>query len=173
MQNFFPFFIQRLSTIFALLLLLSPTAVEATEIKRLPLENADSIGTKISTDYDAKVEGTGAIKITTLWPTTICLGEVPGLSVDNVKLIFHAKVKSEKFEGKAYLEMWCFVKGKKYFSRGLNSFVTGTSNWQTLQTPFFLKKNQIAESVVLNIVLNGSGIIWVDDAILSKQELSQ
>ena len=173
MQKFIPFFIQLVSTIFALLLLLSPTAVEAAEIKRLPLENADSIGTKISTDNDAKVEGTGAIKISTLWPTTICLGEVPGLSVDNVKLNFLAKVKSEKFEGKAYLEMWCFVNGKNYFSRGLNSFVTGTSNWQTLQTPFFLKKNQMAEKVVLNIVLNGSGTIWVDDVILSKQELSQ
>jgi hypothetical protein len=173
MQKIFSLFLKLMTSIIALLMILLIIDASAIEIKRLPLESTESIGTIISTDNDVKVEGTGAIKISTLWPTTICLGEVSGLSVDNVKLIFQAKVKCEGFEGKAFLEMWCLVNEKNYFSRGLNSFVTGTSNWQKVQTPFLLQKNQTAEKVILNIVINGKGAVWVDDVILSKQELSQ
>ena len=153
-----------------LLLLLDPLA-HGNELSKLTLDDASSLGTTISTDTTTKKEGTGSIRISTAWPTTICLGEVEGLNVENGRVVFRAKVKSEKLEGNAFLEMWCHVGGGQYFSRGLNSVITGTMDWKTLQTVFFLQPGQNAKKVTLNIVINGKGTVWVDDVHLVKEPL--
>lgn len=141
------------------------------ELIRLPLDNASSLGTTISTDATIKQEGDGSIRITTLWPTTICLAEVPALNVENASLVYRARVKSEKLAGRAFLEMWCEVEGSHYFSRGMDSTVTGSVNWKTLQTPFLLQAGQKARAVTLNIVINGKGTVWVDDVTLFRESL--
>ena len=138
---------------------------------KLDLDDASSLGTTVSRDPKVKQEGNGSIKITTLWPTTICLGEVEGLNVENGQLIYRAQVKSENLEGTAFLEMWCHVGGGQYFSRGMNSVVTGTMDWKTLQTPFFLQPGQKTKKATLNIVINGKGTVWVDDVRLLKEPL--
>ena len=138
---------------------------------KLDLDDASSLGTTVSRDPKVKQEGNGSIKITTLWPTTICLGEVEGLNVENGQLIYRAQVKREKLEGTAFLEMWCHVGGGQYFSRGMNSVVTGTMDWKTLQTPFFLQPGQKTKKATLNIVINGKGTVWVDDVRLLKEPL--
>ena len=151
-------------------LLLVPTA-RAAEVSKLSLDDAAALGTSITTDKMAKCQGQGCVKISTRWPTTICLGEVSGLDVDNARLIYQAKVKCDKLQGTAFLEMWCFVGKGQYFSRGMNSVVTGTTDWKTLQTPFILQPGQKATKVVLNIMINGKGTVWVDDARLLEKPL--
>ncbi len=153
-----------------LFLLLTPLA-RGDELRKLALDDASSLGTTVSTDPTIKQEGNGSIRISTAWPTTICLGEVAELNVDNAQIIYRAKVKSEKLEGTAFLEMWCHVGGGQYFSRGMNSFVTGTMDWKTLQTPFYLQPGQSAKKATLNIVINGKGTVWVDDIYLLKEPL--
>lgn len=155
----------------ALLFVLSTPSAQAAELKKLSLDNATTLGTTITTDTKVKSEGNGSIRISTLWPTTICLGEVSGLGVENAKLVYQARVKCEKLEGQAFLEMWCHLGGGRYFSRGLNSVVSGTSDWKTLQTPFMLQSGQKPDKVTLNIVINGKGTVWIDDAHLLKQQL--
>jgi hypothetical protein len=145
--------------------------VMAEDLQRLSLDDASAIGTTIETDAEVKAEGTGSIRITTKHPTTICLGEVAGLDVENAKLIYQAKVKSE-LEGVAFLEMWAHVGGGQYFSRGLNDPIQGTSDWTALQTPFIFQKGQNPDKIILNIVINGSGTVWVDDVVLSKAPLN-
>jgi len=145
--------------------------VMAEDLQRLSLDDASAIGTTIETDAEVKAEGTGSIRITTTHPTTICLGEVAGLDVENAKLIYQAKVKSE-LEGVAFLEMWAHVGGGQYFSRGLNDPIQGTSDWTALQTPFIFQKGQNPDKIILNIVINGSGTVWVDDVVLSKAPLN-
>lgn len=144
---------------------------QGTELYRLPLDDASSLDTTIATDPVVKEEGGGSIRITTAWPTVICLGEVPGIHVENAQIIYRARVRSEKLEGTAFLEMWCQVDGGLYFSRGMESVVSGTMDWKTLQTPFFLKEGQRATKVTLNIVINGKGTVWVDDLRLMKEPL--
>ena len=61
------------------------------------------------------------------------------------------------------------VGGGRYFSRGMNSVVAGTMDWQTLQTMFILQAEQKAKRVLLNIVINGQGTVWVDDVVLLKE----
>ena len=163
--------ILRISTGALLLWCLLAETGNCEELIRLPLDNASSLGTTISTDATIKQEGDGSIKITTLWPTTICLAEVPALDVENASLVYRARVKSEKIEGHAFLEMWCEVGSGRYFSRGMDSAVTGSMDWKTLQTPFLLQTGQKARTVTLNIVINGKGTIWIDDVALLREPL--
>jgi hypothetical protein len=160
--------------IYALLfvsLLLLNTPVQGEELGRLALDDALSLGTTVSTDQKVSQDGNGSIRITTLWPTTICLGEVHGLNAENAQIIYRARVRSEKLEGTAFLEMWCHVGKGQYFSRGMNSTVSGTMDWRILQAPFFLKPGQRTKKVTLNIVINGKGTVWVDDVHLLKEPL--
>jgi hypothetical protein len=141
------------------------------EIYRLSLDDASSLGTTISTDSGIKQEGDGSIRISTAWPTVICLGVVDGINVENARLVYRAKVRSEALDGTAFLEMWCQVAGGRYFSRDMKSVVKGSTDWMALQTPFFLKAGQKATKAVLNIVINGKGTIWVDDVRLVREPL--
>jgi hypothetical protein len=156
-------------SIFALLALFA-SSVYPEDLKKLNLDDASAIGTTIQTDTQVKAEGKGSIKITTEWPTTICLGEVTGLDIEGAKLVYKAKVKSF-LEGTAYLEMWAHVGGGQYFSRGMNDIVSGKTDWKIIQTPFLFQKGQRPEKVTLNVVINGKGTVWIDDIVLSKEPL--
>jgi hypothetical protein len=142
----------------------------AEELKKLGLDDASAIGTTIQSDSQVKAEGKGSIKITTQWPTTICLGEVTGLNVENAKLVYAAKVKSD-LQGSAFLEIWAHVGGGQYFSRGMNDPVSQKSDWKTIQTPFMFQKGQKPDKLTLNLIINGKGTVWVDDVVLSKEPL--
>jgi hypothetical protein len=165
------FFTMAIYAAFALMFFLPRSSAQAKELVRLNMDDAGALGTTVTTDWQVKFEGNGAIKISTLWPTTVCLGEVSGLDVENAKLVYQAKVKSEMLRGTAFLEMWCHVSGGQYFSRGLNSMVSGTMDWKTLNTPFMLQKAQKAKKITLNIVINGKGTVWIDDIYLLQEPL--
>jgi hypothetical protein len=150
------------------LMLVSP--VMAQELKRVSLDDPTSIGLKIQSDATIEVEGKSSLKITTMWPTTVCLGKVFGLDIENAKLIYKAQLKTD-LQGSAYLEMWVIVDGGQYFSRGLNDQLQGKSEWKAIQTPFMLKKGQKPDKVTLNVVINGTGTVWVDDIVLSRDSL--
>jgi hypothetical protein len=153
---------------FALVFITS--SVYSEELKKLNLDAATAIGTTIQTDTEVKIEGKGSIKITTQWPTTICLGEVTGLSIENAKLLYKAKAKSD-LDGSAFLEMWVHVGGGQYFSRGMNDAVSQKTDWKTIQTPFLFQKGKRPDKVTLNLVINGKGTVWIDDVVLSKEPL--
>ena len=152
------------------LLMLSTGLSRAEDLRKLSLDDASVIGTTIQTDTQVKAEGKGSIKITTQRPTTICLGEVARLDIENAKLVYKAKVKSD-LDGTAYLEMWARVGGRQYFSRGMNDVVSRKSEWKIIQTPFLFQKDQRPEKVTLNLVINGKGTVWIDEIVLSKQPL--
>ena len=152
------------------LLIALTSSAYSEDLKKLKLDDASAIGTTIQTDIHVKAEGKASIKITTLWPTTICLGEVSGLDVENAKLLYKAKVKSD-LDGTAFLEMWAHVGGGQYFSKGMNDVVSQKTDWKIIQTPFLFQKGQRPDKVTLNLVINGKGTVWVDDIVLSKEPL--
>ena len=139
----------------------------AEDLKKLSLDDASSLGTTIQTDLKVKTEGKGSIKITTKHPTTVCLGEVDGLDIEDAKLLYKAKVKSE-LEGVAYLEMWVQVGKGTYFSKGMNDPVKAKSDWKSIQTLFSFQKGQRPGKVTLNLVIKGKGTVWIDDIVLQK-----
>ena len=84
------------------------------------------------------------------------------IDVEDARLAYRARVRSEEILGQAYLEMWCQISGRgEFFSRSLHSPLKGTTEWTSQETPFFLEKNQNPDSIKLNIVIDGSGAVWV------------
>jgi hypothetical protein len=144
----------------------------AEELKKLGLDDASSASPKFEVDTKVKVEGTSSLKITTQWPTTVCLGEVTSLDIDNATLVYSAKVRTElEGTGTAFLELWAHVGGGQFFSKGMNDAVRQKSDWKTIRTPFLFQKGQKPDKVTLNLVINGKGTIWIDDIVLSKEPL--
>ncbi len=89
-----------------------------------------------------------------------------------MRLIYRARMRSEGLRGKAYLEMWCVFPGQgEFFSRALQSPLSGTNDWTSQETPFFLKKGQDPSRVKLNLVIEGEGTVWLDQVVLAKAPL--
>jgi hypothetical protein len=103
---------------------------------------------------------------------TFRLFEVENPGVEQCVVTYRAKLKTENLTGKAYLEMWCRFPGKgEYFSRGLNHAVTGSNDWASYETPFFLKKGEKPDLIKLNLVVQSAGKVWVKDVELLKSPL--
>ena len=105
-------------------------------------------------------------------PQTLRLFEIPNPGVEACTITYRARLKTEGLTDSAYLEMWCRFPGKgEYFSRGLNNVVTGSNDWSSFETPFFLKKGEKPDLVKLNLVVKGTGKIWIKDVELLKGPL--
>ncbi|MGZ3590471.1 MAG: hypothetical protein ACXU99_07410 [Thermodesulfobacteriota bacterium] len=152
----------------------SKPSQEVVELKRFPIDGIEGIITQSGVQFDKEVssDGNGSLKITATEPTVVRLFELGDIDVENARLIYQAKVRTEGVEGQVYLEMWCHFPGKgEYFSRGLQTPLTGTTNWTTEETPFFLKKGEDPDNVKLNLVVNGKGTAWIDDIRVLKGPL--
>ena len=133
-----------------------PRSAEAprVELRRYPLDSLDGLLTKSGVDIDlqntADLHGSSCLKVVAAEPTTMHLFETGPLAVQNARLIYQAKMRSENLAGRAYLEMWChFPDGGQYFSRGLATTVSGTTGWMEVQTPFMLKEGQKPDKFVM------------------------
>ncbi len=146
----------------------SKKAVETTELKHYPLDSMDGLITMSGVEIDSVIssDGNGSLKIVSAssGQTVIRLFETGDIDVENARLMYRAKVRTENVKGQAYLEMWCHIDGAgEAFSRDLASPVTGTVGWTTEETPFFLQKGQNPDNVKLNLVIEGGGTVWIDD----------
>lgn len=147
---------------------------KVTVLKEFPVDNLNEIITQSGVGIVKNVssDGNGSLRIVAKEPTIVRLFEVDDIDIDDARLIYQARVRTKDVEGQVYLEMWCHFPGKgEFFSRGLDSPLTGTTNWVTLQIPFFLKKGEEPDYVKLNIVINGTGTVWIDDVRLLKAPL--
>ncbi|MBW2117399.1 MAG: hypothetical protein JRH09_05690, partial [Deltaproteobacteria bacterium] len=123
----------------------STKSVETTDIKYYPIDSLDGIITKSGVQMDEKItsDGNGSLRITTSKPTTVRLYETGDIDIENARLIYQAKLRTEGIEGQVYIEMWCRFPGKgEFFSRALHSPLSGKNEWTRQETPFFLKKGE-------------------------------
>jgi len=103
---------------------------------------------------------------------TIRLFEIADPGVEECMLTYRAQLKTKDVQGKAYLEMWCRFPGRgEFFSKGLHNTVKGTSEWASYEIPFYLKRGQKPDLVKLNVVVEGSGTIWIKDVQLLQTPL--
>ena len=147
---------------------------QAVEIKHYPIDALDGIITQSGVQIDNVIskDGKGSLKIAAAEPTVIRLFEAGDINVENARLIYQAKIRTEGVQGQVFLEMWCHFPGKgEFFSRGLQSPVSGTTEWTSVETPFFLQKGENPDNVKLNLVINGTGTVWIDDIRLIKGHL--
>jgi hypothetical protein len=161
-----------LSVPFLLLLFLScSNQTNSTELKHFPVSDITGIVAKSGIQFDKNVssDGNGSLRIETTEPVSVSLYNVDDLRIEDTQLIYEAKLKSENLAGQAYLEMWCVFKDKgEFFSRGFDSVISGTNDWKTIKTVFLLRKNEMPDQIKLNVIINGVGIIWIDDIRISK-----
>jgi len=144
------------------------------ELQHFPIDNMEGIISQSGVQVDKKVssDGNGSLKIIATEPTVVRLFEIGDIDVENARLIYQAKVRTEDVEGQVYLEMWAHFPGLgEFFSRGLQTPLSGTTDWTTEETSFFLKKGENPDNVKLNIVINGKGTAWIDDIWLLKGPL--
>ena len=147
----------------------SQTSKQIAEIQRFPIDNLQGIISRSDVQMDNQVssDGNGSLRITATQPKVVRLFEAGDVDIENARLIYQAKVRTDNVEGQVYLEMWCHFAGKgEFFSRGLQNPLTGTNEWSTEETPFFLKKGENPDNVRLNLVINGRGTVWIDDVRL-------
>ena len=152
-------------------LLLATNFASAENLIKIDLDDASAASPIIETDSNVKTEGEASIRITAKWPATVFLGEIPGPDVQkNAKLVYRADVKCD-MQGSAFLEMWAHVGDGQYFSKGMKDSVKGKSNWKTISTLFFFQTGQKPDKVTLNIVVEGTGTVWIDNIDLSVEPL--
>jgi len=153
------------------LLCCSPPVTSEEVLFEDPISNLSGVLTRSGVELDTQVtsDGGGSIKIVAEEPTTVRLFEVGDIDVDDTRLVYRARLRTEGVEGQVYLEMWCrFPGGGEFFSRALDSPISGSTEWVSQETPFFLEENQKPDLVKLNIVIDGTGTVWVDEVELAR-----
>ena len=144
------------------------------ELRSFPLDSTDGIidQTNVKLDPLVSFDGKGSLRIDAIGDINVPLFEVNGVTVDDAAIFYQAKIKTEKIMGQAYIEMWCHFPGRgDFFSRSQNMLMSGTNDWRTQETPFILQKGEIPDLIRLNLVINGSGTVWIDDIKLVKGPL--
>ncbi len=104
---------------------------------------------------------------------TFRLFELPHPGVEHCVVTYRARIKTQSLVGRAYLEMWCRSPAwGEAFSRGLDNVVAGSNDWATYQTPFFLKAGEKPDLIRLNLVVEGSGKVFIKDVELLAAPLN-
>ncbi len=149
-------------------------ATSVEEIARLPVDALTGIITQsdVAIDPEVSADGKGSLRVTASAPMTVHLYEMGDVDIEDARLIYQAKVKTRDVHGTVYLEMWCHFPGQgEFFSRGLAGPPSGTADWTSQETPFFLQKGQNPDNVKLNLVVQGTGTAWIDDIRLLRAPL--
>jgi len=144
-------------------------------LAQYPISGALDVLTRDSTAVDSFItsDGNGSLRIHVDTTTTIRLYEAGDLDAENARVVYQAKVRTEGVEGQVYLEMWCSFAGKgEFFSRALQAPLTGTTEWTTQETSFFLKEGENPDNVKLNLVIDGKGTVWIDEITVTKGPLN-
>lgn len=123
----------------------------------------------VAFDAQTTSDGNGALKISAAESTTVRLYEVGDIDVEDARLLYRARIRTDAVQGQVYLEMWCRFPGMgEYFSRALHAPLAGSTEWTSQETPFLLERGQNPDHIALNIVITGPGTVWVDDIALLK-----
>jgi len=147
---------------------------DIVQLAHYPLDSIEGIINRSDTILDKNISSdqNGSLRIITNKPTTVRLYDLRDIDVENARLIYQARLRTEEVTGQVYLEMCCHFPGKgQFFSRALQSPLSGTTEWTTQETPFFLKKGENPDDIKLNLVINGAGSVWIDDIRLLQGPL--
>ena len=86
---------------------------ETATIKIYPLDSVAGVISQaddqlaLEIDPQISADGNGSLRITAADPVTVRLYEAGDLDVEDARLIYRAKLRTENVTEKVYLEMWC------------------------------------------------------------------
>jgi len=150
------------------------TAPAAETLLDYPVSSMDGVITQSGVAFDSttSADGNGSLRITADGPGSVRLFESGDVDVENARIIYSAKLRTENVEGKVFLEMWCSFPGRgEFFSRALQAPLSGTVGWTSQETPFFLKPGENPDNVKLNVMIDGKGTVWIDEIRLVRGPL--
>lgn len=150
----------------------SPAGEEV--LHHYPVDDLDGILTRdgFTIDQDVTSDGNGSLRIQVEGPRIVRLYDLENVDVEDARLVYRVKLRTEDVDGPVFLEMWCRFPGLgEFFSRALQSPVSGTTEWTSQETAFFLRQGQNPDLIKLNLVLGGAGTVWIDDIVVSKTPL--
>lgn len=116
-------------------------------------------------------EATGELQITfsVTGPHSFPLFEVPLTAIEDCVLEYRAEIRSQDLHGTACIEMLCeFAPGEQYFSRALDSYARGTTEFRACATLFSLQAGQRPQKVWLGVYAEGSGTVFLRNLSLWK-----
>jgi hypothetical protein len=153
--------------------------IATSELKHYSLDTTEGILTQSGVTIDKKIssDGNGSLRIEATEPTTVRLFETGDIDIEDARLIYQARVRTENVEGQVYLEIRCRFSSPGFpgiaesFSKGLMNPLSGSTDWTTLETPFLLQKGENPDNAKLNLVIDGKGTAWIDDIRLLKGPL--
>jgi hypothetical protein len=136
------------------------------------LESLDGLLTRDGMTLEAQAwQGRAGIRIDVHGSTSIPLAEVQTRGAAAVVLTYRGHLRSANLTGRAYLEMRCTTCGDgELVSRALDAAVSGTTEWVMQVTRLSLGKEPRAQTVRLNVRVEGSGIVWVQNVLLAQAE---
>ncbi|MBN1461243.1 MAG: hypothetical protein JXA57_17075 [Armatimonadetes bacterium] len=140
------------------------------ELAAFPIESAEGVlaGDLVVFDEEVSADGNGSFRIEAADTVTVALYEAGDVDAESTCLSYSARLRTEELDGSAYLEMWCVFAGEgEYFSRGVDSALSGTNDWTEVSIPFMLKAGENPTNVKLNVVVEGTGTVWIDDLRLA------
>ena len=168
----------RITIIIPILFLLFGCTEDQTQpVQELKFYSADDLShvinlSRVSMDSLIFAEGTGSLKIVATEPMLVKLFETGDLDLDDCRIVYQAKLKTMNLQGDAYLEMWCHFPGKgDFFSRALQSKLSGDNDWSSHETTFMLQKGENPDNVKLDLAVTGPGTVWIDDVRLIRAPL--
>lgn len=149
------------------------------ELKKFPLDDLEGVltqsqsgGTLVEFDKDVSSDGKGSLRISTREPTTIQLFELGDIDIENARLLYQAKIRTQNASGQVYLDMRCHFPGKgELASQGLEAAISGNTDWTTQETPLLLQKGDNPNNVKLRLAIDGPGTVWIDDIRLLQGPL--
>jgi len=147
---------------------------EPVEIKHYPVDSMEGVISSSGVEIDKEIssDGNGSLQVITNEPVTVKLYGTGDIDIENSRLIYQARLRTEDVEGQVYIEMWCHFPGKgQFFSRALQSPLSGSNEWSSQETPFFLKKGENPDNIKINLIINGKGKVWIDDIRLVQAPL--
>jgi hypothetical protein len=135
------------------------------------LSSLDAIITRAGVTLDTAIspDGRGVIRLDLTNPITIRLAEVRPENVEDVMLVYRGHLRTRALRGHAYLEMQCSIRGVGELPSKLSgTSVSGTTDWVSQQTEFFVDKGRQVEMIKLNVVIDGPGIVWIGPILLTQ-----
>jgi len=161
---------------FSLLFGCSEDIEKIVVLKTYPLDKIDGVISRDDVEIDDEIssDGKGSLKITADDERVVEIYETGDIDIEEATLIYRAKIKTEDLEGQAYLQMLAVFTGKgEFFSKGLPHAKTGTNDWSTVQTSFFLQKDQNPDNIKLQVVITGEGTVWIDNIEILRAPLKE
>lgn len=96
--------------------------------------------------------------------TRVTLFELYDPDAEQCLLTYRANAKAEDFQGRAFLEMALKLpKVPEHSAQGVETAVSGSTDWQMMEAPVYLYPGQKPEKLTLKLVLEGQGKIRMKD----------